>query len=168
MDANFNEVILSLGSNLGSRSYYLNKAINLLKAEFDSSFKVSNFYESEPWGFESNNNFLNCCVCFLTAKTPLEILEITQGIEKKIGRKSKTKENNYKSRIIDIDIIFIGDMLIKSKELTVPHPYLYHRNFVLIPLLEIYPNWIDISTGKTIEELLKSSKDNSKIKIYNP
>lgn len=147
-------VILSLGSNLGNRIEYLKEAIRKLRKAFENEFLESSFYETEPWGFISENKFLNCCVSFSTSMKPLEILKLTQEIEKQLGRKSKTQKMNYESRVIDIDILYYGNVVMNTKRLTLPHPRLYSRKFVLVPLSEIHPNWLDVKYEKTILEIL--------------
>ena len=110
--------------------------------------------ESEPWGFESKNSFLNCVVAFDTHLSPIELLNATEEIERRLGRTKKSIGGQYSDRTIDIDILFYGNKVIKSERLTVPHPLLHLRNFVLQPLYEIAPQLTHPAMGRTISELL--------------
>lgn len=134
-------VYLSLGSNLGDRKKNLENVINLIAERIGNLSAISSIYETEPWGFKSENSFLNMVVKLETQLSPLQLLADTKKIEIEMGRKEKnTKE--YKDRIIDIDIILYDDLILKSKELTLPHPLFHEREFVLSPLLEIAPKLI--------------------------
>lgn len=160
------KVVLSLGSNMGDREVYLQQAMRFLKEKFQVNVQQSSLYETEPWGFETEHKFLNCCVLFESSKNANEILEITQRIERDIGRSKKSKEKNYQSREIDIDILYVGDLIIRQEKIVVPHPLLYERKFVLIPLLEICPNLIDPEKRKTIYQLNIKCNDECNVKLY--
>ena len=112
----------------------------------------SSLYETVPWGFDSSHLFLNGAIVVETDRTPLESLRITQQIEKEIGRKVKTLQT-YTDRIIDIDIIMYDDIILKTEELTIPHPLFHLRPFVLQPLSEIEPDLVHPILGKTMREL---------------
>ena len=101
--------------------------------------RQSSFLETEPWGFESSNQFLNACLCVNTELAPRQLLEATQVIEKEMGRAHKTMNRKYQDRIIDIDILMIDDLTIDEPDLKVPHPLMEERDFVMIPLKEIMP-----------------------------
>ena len=118
---------LGLGSNLGNRKAILNEAISYIQSRVGEVVKQSSFLETEPWGFESPNKFLNACICVSTQYEPYEILRTTQAIEKDMGRSHKTANHKYQDRIIDID----------DSDLKVPHPLMKERDFVMIPLKEI-------------------------------
>lgn len=158
------EFVLSLGSNLGERTQNIQNAITLLSKEFGEPLKVSSFYESEPWGFASKNAFVNCCVKFTSNFSCQKVLNITQKIEQKLGRKKKTS-NEYESREIDVDIVYFGREIIESLDLTIPHALFQDRNFVLLPLEEVSPNWVDPRSGLTIQQLIDNSSDHSKLTI---
>ena len=142
---------LSLGSNQGDRRGNIEAAISMLNIELKTSYKaVSSFYETEPWGFESENRFVNAVVLYELDLTPgynpeaqgLMILEICKDIERKLGRTGKPQydekgERIYTDRPIDIDILLFGDNKIDCEELTVPHKLMYERDFVMNPLNEI-------------------------------
>ena len=145
------KLYLSLGSNQGDRAENIEKALSLLNIELKTPYKaLSSFLETEPWGFESEDKFLNAAVLYeLTLPNGynpeaegLMILEICKDIEKKLGRTGGPEydekgERIYRSRPIDIDILLFGDNRIDCPELTVPHRLMYERDFVMIPLQEI-------------------------------
>lgn len=132
-------VYLGLGSNLGNRKAILNDAIALINERVGEVVRQSSFLETEPWGFESPNQFLNACLCVNTELAPHQLLEATQVIEKEMGRAHKTMNRKYQDRIIDIDILMIDDLKIDEPDLKVPHPLMKERDFVMIPLKEILP-----------------------------
>ena len=129
-------VYLALGSNLGDKNHNLHHAITLIAERVGTLSAISSIYETKAWGFESDHSFFNQVVKVKTHLAPLELLAITQTIEKEIGRTEKTN-HTYKDRIIDIDIILYDDLIYESKKLTLPHPLYKERDFVMKPLLEI-------------------------------
>lgn len=129
---------LSLGSNLGDRYATMLKAIDMLGNEVGIVDRLSSMLETEPWGFQSANKFLNMCVRVLTTLSPLQLLAATQNIERGLGRMVKSVDGHYHDRPIDIDILMYDDLHISTKELTLPHPLMEERDFVMIPLREIY------------------------------
>lgn len=150
-------IILSLGTNLGDKRCNLKSGI----AELNKIGKIincSNIYETVPWGFESENRFWNIAVEYTTSLTAMQLLEATQTIEKKLGRTAKTSDQ-YTDRIIDIDIIDYNGMSINSEPLTLPHPRMHIRNFVLYPLCDIAPEWQHPILKITASELKKRSTD---------
>ena len=136
-------VYLSLGSNLGNRKQLLLDAIEKINKKVGNIVRQSSFYETKPWGFESENLFLNAAVKVTTKLSPTELLEVTQQIEREMGRKKKTTYNfkqqtpNYSDRPIDIDILLYDDLHVDLPELKIPHPLMQERDFVLVPLREI-------------------------------
>ena len=136
-------VYLSLGSNLGNRKQLLLDAIEAINKKVGNVVRQSSFYETKPWGFESENLFLNAAVKVTTKLSPTELLEVTQQIEREMGRKKKTTYNfkqqtpNYSDRPIDIDILLYDDLHVDLPELKIPHPLMQERDFVLVPLREI-------------------------------
>lgn len=128
---------LSLGSNLGNREKNLQRAISLIKEQVGEVLKTSSFIETKPWGFSSDNMFLNACVKVDTALSPRKLLSETQKIEKLIGRTHKSDGGEYADRLIDIDILLYGDITVEEEGLRIPHPHMYERDFVMVPLNEI-------------------------------
>lgn len=137
-DAHLHEVYLALGSNLGNRQEMLDEAVRQIGCRIGKVIRRSSWIETEPWGFESSNRFLNGAVCCHTSHTPHKVLLLTQAIERDMGRKRKTDSHHgYSDRTIDIDILLYDDLRIDSAELVIPHPLMEERDFVMIPLHEI-------------------------------
>lgn len=132
------QVYLGLGSNLGDKEWNLSEAIRLIGEKVGEVLRQSSFIETEPWGFESENRFLNAVILCQTTKTPREVLEITQQIERDMGRRQKSVSIGYADRTIDIDILLYDDLTIDEPNLKIPHPLMYQRDFVMRPLKEIY------------------------------
>lgn len=130
-------VYLSLGSNLGDREATMRRAIGLLNERAGSVDRQSSFIETEPWGFESTNKFLNMCVRLLTTLSPEQLLLATKQIERELGRTQKSVNGQYHDRPIDIDILMYDDVHIDSDDLMLPHPHMQEREFVMKPLREI-------------------------------
>lgn len=130
-------VYLGLGANLGNREETINKAIELLSEQVGPLIKRSSFFYSKPWGFDSPNDFCNICASFETTLSPLDLLHTTQSIECQLGRTKKSHDDIYSDRYIDIDILIYGDIQISTEELTIPHPKMQKRPFVMVPLQEI-------------------------------
>lgn len=162
----FHEVILLLGSNLGNRATNLSCAISELNNRFEKVLRLSSVYESEAWGFDSNNHFLNQVVVIQTDKKPNEVLDVVLGIETQLGRIRDKKSTAYESRIIDIDILFIGSLTMKTNELVIPHPQLHNRRFTLVALEELDKDFIHPIYQKSVSQLLLKCKDNLWVKKY--
>ena len=143
-------VYLGIGSNEGDRQALMEQAVALIADKIGRVVAVSSFIETEPWGFESENRFLNGVVGVETSLRPHVLLRKTQRIERRLGRRHKTGQHGYSDRPIDIDILLYGDRVIHSRRLTVPHPLMLQRDFVLTPLLEIAP---DITLPPTHERI---------------
>ena len=147
-------VYLGLGSNEGDREQLMHRAIELLADELGSPVQLSALIETEPVGFSSPNPFLNMVALFSTDIPSVELLDITEGIERRLGRMKKTlKGGAYSDRPMDIDILLYGDSVIDTERLTVPHPRMHERAFVLVPLAEIAPSLVHPVLGKSILEL---------------
>lgn len=131
------EVYLSLGTNLGEKEKNLKNAIIKIQTLIGTVTRQSAFITTAPWGFQSDNQFLNCCILCLTSLTPREVLCRTQQIELELGRNSKSKDKKYHDRVIDIDILLYDSLSINEPDLKIPHPLMYQRDFVMIPLREI-------------------------------
>lgn len=134
-------VYLGLGSNLGNRKSNLERAIRRIRKRVGKVVKISTFITTEPWGFESPNAFLNGVISCQTALSPREVLQVTQEIEREMGRTKNTgvqsTNRQYKDRIIDIDILLYDDLTVDEPDLKIPHPLMQERDFVMIPLNEI-------------------------------
>lgn len=158
---NTRRVYIGLGTNIGDKQHNLARAIEHLSLALGLPEAVSSFIDSEPWGFNSENRFLNCVAAFDTTLTPLGLLDTTESIERAMGRTVKSHDRQYHDRIIDIDILFYGNETINSERLTVPHPLLHKRDFVLTPLGEIAPRLVHPLLGKTIATIIEENKKHS-------
>ena len=134
---------LSLGSNLGDREDMLRRAIALIGERVGKVQRVSSFIETEPWGFQSEHPFLNAACLVLTTLSPLECLDATQQIERELGRRTKSSGGIYHDRPIDIDLLMYDDLQLSTPRLTLPHPHMHERDFVMIPLREILPTAVE-------------------------
>ena len=146
-------VYLGLGTNIGNKKENLTRAIEALSLALGPCTAQSSFIETAPWGFESDNSFLNCVVAFETMLQPVELLDTTERIERELGRTAKSTGGAYHDRVIDIDILLYGNVVIDTPHLTIPHPLMHKRDFVLEPLEQIAPEVVHPTTGKSIREL---------------
>ena len=133
---------LSLGTNMGDRRKNLSSALELIGHEVGTVVSASDIIETEPWGFESSNMFLNMVAKVETHLQPIEVLHATQKIEHTLGRDKKSVNGQYQDRPIDIDILLYDDLVMDTPELTIPHPLMYQREFVMKPLAQIAPELI--------------------------
>lgn len=131
-------IFLSLGSNLGDKRANLEKALELLALEGVEIARISSFYETAPWGNLNQDDFVNIVVEVIFDGSPAELLEIALATEQKMGR---IRLEKWGPRCIDIDIIDFHRQQIQTETLTLPHPYYKERDFVMIPLKELVPNW---------------------------
>jgi len=132
-------VYLSLGTNLGDKEQNITRAIALIERQIGRMVRQSSLIETEPWGFCSENKFINACVEVETTLPPMPLLAATQQIEREMGRTEKSASGQYHDRIIDIDILLYDHLQFDSDSLTIPHPLMWQRDFVLTPLKEICP-----------------------------
>ncbi len=141
MGSGVHQVYLGLGSNLGNRRALLKRAVRLIGERVGEVTRQSTFIETEPWGFESANKFLNAVILCETDMTPREVLEATQQIERDMGRQKAVHRSStnrtYTDRPIDIDILLYDDLTVDEPDLKIPHPLMEQRDFVMIPLREI-------------------------------
>lgn len=148
-------IYLGLGTNEGNKEENIRGAIEELSHLLGIPTAVATIIETEPWGFQSDKSFLNTVVAFKSTLAPEEILKATQEIERRLGRTKKSIDGCYSDRPIDIDILLYGNRVIESEHLTIPHPLLHKRLFVLQPLAQIAPQVIHPTLGKSITRLLK-------------
>ena len=146
-------VYLGLGTNIGNRTGNLTRAIEALSLALGHYTALSSFMETAPWGFDSDNAFLNCAVAFETELLPEELLNTTERIERELGRTIKSNGGIYHDRIIDIDILLYDSIIVETPRLTIPHPLMHKRDFVLEPLAQIAADTVHPTTGKSIEQL---------------
>jgi 2-amino-4-hydroxy-6-hydroxymethyldihydropteridine diphosphokinase len=156
-----NKVFFGLGTNLGNRKANLRKAIEMIGEHIGKVLKSSSIYETAPWGFDSEDDFLNMVVLVETTLTPLELMKKIVTIESMLGR--ERNQDRYSSRIIDIDILLYDDLILNENGLKIPHPLMHERRFVLVPLNELAPELIHPVKGKSIRVLLEECRDRSEI-----
>ena len=143
-------VHLGLGSNLGDRKEFLSMACNYLNSEVITGFRSSSIYESEPLLNMKQSKYFNMVVCGLTVLSPKDLLKKCQQIEISLGR---IRRERWGSREIDIDILSYGNRTINKDNLVIPHPEIENRSFVLMPMLELSPEWLHPENGITVKEL---------------
>lgn len=159
-------VYLSLGSNFGDRIGYVQQATGLLNAaEGVTLIRTSAFYETEPWGMNTETWFVNAVVEIKTSLSPQELLQECLRIEQLLGRK-RTGEKGYSDRNIDIDILFYNKDIINEENLVIPHKFVHLRAFTLVPLLELIPNFEHPVLHKTITELHNDLENPEMVFLY--
>jgi 2-amino-4-hydroxy-6-hydroxymethyldihydropteridine diphosphokinase len=160
------QTVLLLGSNIDNRLELLAKAGFLIMEQIGSLIAASSIYESEPWGYDSNNPFLNQALLIKTRISPEKVLEICLSIEGQLGR-TRNENGTYADRNIDIDILLYEELIICADNLEIPHPRMHQRRFCMEPLTEIAPNWVVPTFQKTTSQVLALCSDPSKISILN-
>lgn len=159
------KVYLLLGSNLGNRIDFLEKASLEIKSHAGTVIRQSAIYETEPWGNSNQDNFLNLVLECETRLGEEELLKLILSIEEKLGRQRNGK---WQARTIDIDILFYGDKIISTPSLTVPHPEIAVRRFVLEPLAQLVPDFIHPVLKQSIKQLLQKCTDACTVQLYLP
>lgn len=154
---------LLLGTNLGDRKKNLSTARNFIEQNIGAIKSASSIYQTAAWGKSDQPAFLNQAIEVKSALPPLQLLKEILDIERIMGRVRTIK---WSERLIDIDIIFFGNAVINSKELTVPHPQLQARRFALVPLSEIAPQFIHPIWNVTVSELLEQCPDELEVTLY--
>ena len=155
---------LSIGSNLGDRINYINKAIEKLKQNNIKIIKSSNIIETEPYGYKEQGKFLNMAVEIDSDLEPFELMKLISRIESELGR---IRTVRWGPRVIDIDIIFYDSLIINEPDLKIPHPDMQNRFFVLKPLQEIAPDFVHPVLKKTITELLENLNSEGKSEVWS-
>ncbi len=159
------ESYLLLGGNIGETSVLINNATELIELLCGRILKRSSLYQSESWGFKSENPFLNQVILIETTLEPEELLKTILSIEQKMGRE-RNATGAYQSRLIDIDILFYENIIINTETLKIPHPLLHKRRFTLMPLNEIAKDYIHPVLLKSINQLLTDCDDELIVKPY--
>ncbi len=149
-------VYLSLGSNMGNKKEFIAKATAALNQKVGNVTTVSKYYETSAWGNTDQADFLNIALCLKTTLSPQVVLDQILDIEKTLGRERAEK---WAQRTIDIDILLFDDLIVNTETLTIPHPHLHVRNFVLIPLMEIAPEIVHPILKEPIDEIYMACLD---------
>ena len=157
-------IFLSLGSNIGDRYQSLLAAIRLLDEKGVKTHSFSSVYETQPWGFSTISLFLNMVIRVGTQLEPQKLLEKCMEIEEKIGRVRLT--GGYRSRIIDIDILFYGEQIVNNPTLKIPHPLIQLRRFVLQPMCEIAPDFQHPQLKIEMVNLLAKCTDQLEVNVW--
>ncbi|SHG15739.1 2-amino-4-hydroxy-6-hydroxymethyldihydropteridine diphosphokinase [Dysgonomonas macrotermitis] len=150
---NLHTVYLGLGSNLGDKVGNIMSAVKKIQISIGTVTALSPLYETAPEGFESANTFVNAACAVQTHLTPEEVLEYTQVVERELGRRSKSVNEAYSDRLIDIDILLYDNLIVEMPHLLIPHKYLHERAFALIPLADIAADAVHPILNKTVREL---------------
>jgi 2-amino-4-hydroxy-6-hydroxymethyldihydropteridine diphosphokinase len=156
------EVYLLLGSNEGNRNHHLEQARQFIAIRCGEIQAASSLYETEAWGLKEQSPFLNQALMITTSKSPGELLRILKAIEKEAGRVETTK---WGPRVIDIDILFYGEQIVNLPDLKIPHPYLQHRRFTLVPLNEIAADLVHPLLKKSVKMLLEECPDKGEVTL---
>ena len=157
------QIVLALGTNSGERLSNLEQCVHLIHQNTATVIAVSPVYETPSWGFESAS-FYNCILVVHSHKTPQKILKSILKIEREMGR-TRSGSEGYEDRIIDIDIISFDHEWVETEQLTIPHPLLAERQFVLQPLAKVLPNWTHPKTRQSVQELIQKCSDNGEYQI---
>ena len=160
-ESKMNTTHLILGTNLGDRITYLDKAKFLIENKVGEVVKTSSVYETAPWGVENQQNYYNQVLVVQTTLNPNILLKITQEIEYELGRR---RDKTWEAREIDIDILFFNQDVVNQHDLVIPHPLLHERKFCLEPLFEISPEYIHPIKKHTIKYLLQICEDSLLVK----
>ena len=155
---------ITLGSNIGNKVFNIKKAINYVSKSVEVK-RISNYYETEPWGYESKNSFVNAGIIIETIFSPEDLLAFLKQIEKKMGRQ-KTM-GGYQDRIIDLDILTFGHVILSTTNLVIPHPKIAERKFSIVILKDLFFDEVIPSLNKSALELLQQCEDKLKVQMIN-
>ena len=156
------KVYLCLGGNIGDTRNYLQNAVAMIGRRIGRIVSQSAIYQSEPWGFNAEQMFLNQVVVAETGLEPHAVLELCLQIEAELGR--TRSGNGYEPRTIDIDIVFFGNRIIDQPDLQVPHPLMHRRNFVLRPLCDVAADFVHPVFGLTVRQLAAICNDKAVVR----
>ncbi len=159
-------VYLSLGSNKGDRVGYIQQATSILDGiDGISLVRTSAFYESEPWGCDTKNWFVNAMIEINTTLSPQELLSTVNKVEAQLGR-NREAEGHYGDRTLDIDIIFYDNEIVNDENLVIPHKFFHQRAFTLVPMLELAPNFVHPTLKKTVMQLHEELENPEMVFLY--
>ena len=158
-----NVFFLLLGTNLGHRIALLREAVQQIERQIAPVLRQSAIYETAPWGVTNQPTFLNQVLQLESILHPIDILQRALKIEKELGRE---RHERWGARLIDIDLLYYGDVILKMTDLTVPHPRLHERRFTLVPLAEIAPDFVHPILKKNNQELLAICTDSGEVIVY--
>lgn len=157
-------LVLHFGSNIGNRIKYLKDALNKTEKAFGKSLATSSIYQTQAWGFSGQPDFLNMAAIYETNIQPEDVLKAIKNIEIETGR---IHREHWHERELDIDIIFYDNQIIEKPDVHIPHPRMHERNFVLVPLNEICPDYIHPVFKVSVSHLLKQSTDKLIVEKWN-
>lgn len=159
-----NTVIILLGSNLGNRQEFMQKAVQQLSTQVGRIVRSSSYYETKAWGNESQPDFLNQVLVCETNLAAIDVLTHCLAVEKQLGRDRLEK---WGSRTIDIDILYFGNEIIATPDLKIPHPFLHERRFTLVPLVEVLPDFVHPVFNFSSKQLLERCTDLLEVSLLN-
>ena len=160
-------VYILLGSNLGDREHLVNQACSIIEKRCGKIVAKSRLYESEPWGFDAAQWFLNQVVEIVTSLSPDDLMLKLLAVENELGRDRTVQHEGYASRTMDLDILYFGERIIATELVHAPHPRLHLRRFTLLPLCDIAPDFVHPALNMTNMQLLEACDDSGKVNIYN-
>lgn len=155
---------ITLGSNIGDKVFNIKKAIDYVSQSLEVK-RISNYYETEPWGYESKNSFVNAGIIIETIFSPEDLLAFLKQIEKKMGRQKTT--GGYQDRIIDLDILTFDHVTLSTTNLVIPHPKIAERKFSIVILKDLFFDEVIPSLNKSALELLQQCEDKLKVQMIN-
>ena len=155
---------ITLGSNIGDKVFNIKKAIDYVSQSLEVK-RISNYYETEPWGYESKNSFVNAGIIIETIFSPEDLLAFLKQIEKKMGRQKTT--GGYQDRIIDLDILTFDHVTLSTTNLVIPHPKIAERKFSIVILKDLFFDEVIPSLNKSALELLRQCEDKLKVQMIN-
>ncbi len=159
-----NGIYLITGGNMGNRVDLLGECATQIEQQIGKVTRKSGLYETAAWGNTDQPAFLNQVLFLKTTLNPKQVLHQSLSIEQEMGR---IRNQKWEARIIDIDILFFNQDIIQENHLTIPHPHIAHRRFVLVPLCEIAPKFVHPVSKHTVESLLEQCEDPLEVKLFN-